>query len=74
MDLVKFDFDFKPNVVRFGKMISRRVFVCALLCVISFCNGVEEESAARLLISKHILNKYLVQDMDIVIKVSTVDL
>lgn len=38
----------------------------------AICNE-DEESGARLLISKQILNKYLVEDMDIVLRVNTHD-
>ena len=43
------------------------VFFIALASLV-FGNE-EEEAGARLLISKQILNKYLVEDMDIVVKV-----
>lgn len=52
-------------------MYSLKFVITAFVALLVSCSSLEdEESAARLLISKHILNKYLVQDMDIVIKVS----
>lgn len=42
------------------------LFIFTLCLASSF--GSEEDTGARLLISKQILNKYLVEDMDIVIK------
>jgi translocon-associated protein subunit beta len=49
-------------------------FLCILaLATLAACgNGNdEEETGARLLISKQILNKYLVEEMDIIVKVRT---
>jgi hypothetical protein len=46
------------------------LYFLALAILAACVNGnEEEETGARLLISKQILNKYLVEDMDIVVKV-----
>ena len=48
-------------------MKQRILFIAFLFVITAECN-VEENSAARLLISKQIFNKYVVQDMDIIVK------
>lgn len=40
----------------------------ALIGFLSVCAAAEDESSARLLVSKQILNKYLVEQSDIVVK------
>lgn len=47
-------------------MFKAVVVVFALALSFAYCN--EDESGARLLVSKQILNKYLVENMDIVVK------
>jgi translocon-associated protein subunit beta len=51
------------------KFLSIAVLVTLAICT---TGNEEEETAARLLVSKQILNKYLVEDMDIVVKVRAV--
>lgn len=45
------------------------IFLVGLFSIVK-CTGEEEYTGARLLVSKQILNKYLVEDMDILLKVS----
>lgn len=48
-------------------MLQKLVFVLFLTAITVNCNT-EEESGPRLLVSKQILNKYLVESMDIIVK------
>lgn len=59
--------NFVTNYFRM-KFLSITVLITMAVCVNA---NEEEETAARLLVSKQILNKYLVEDMDIVVKVRT---
>ncbi|XP_063241795.1 translocon-associated protein subunit beta [Bacillus rossius redtenbacheri] len=44
------------------------IFIICLGALVAVKSSEEEESSARLLISKQILNKFLVEDMDIIVK------
>lgn len=44
------------------------VKLCIVLLLGTLCHADEEETGAKLLVSKHVLNKYLVESMDLVVK------
>lgn len=48
--------------------MNKSVLCLVVLALIAGCRAEEEETAARLLVSKQILNKYLVEKNDVVIK------
>lgn len=48
-----------------------KLFFAVAFAILGFCNcNTDEDMGPRLLVSKQILNKYLVEDMDIVVKYS----
>ncbi|KRG07604.1 uncharacterized protein Dmoj_GI16699, isoform B [Drosophila mojavensis] len=54
------------NIVYFS-MFKKTIALCALFAVISVCVS-EDETRARLLVSKQILNKYLVEKSDLLVR------
>lgn len=59
------------DVDNFKTIVKMKTLALLLIAIFSFARGTGEDeyTGARLLVSKQILNKYLVEDMDILIKV-----
>lgn len=54
----------------FCRMYWLKLFLfVALVCTLSMCSQNADDQQARLLVSKQVLNKLLVQDSDILVKV-----
>lgn len=49
-------------------MLKKIVSIVAVLGLLMVCSASEDETSARLLISKQILNKYLIESRDILVK------
>lgn len=49
-------------------MMKKIVSIIAVLGLLMVCSATEDETSARLLISKQILNKYLIESRDILVK------
>lgn len=49
-------------------MLKKIISIVAVLGLLMVCSASEDETSARLLISKQILNKYLIESRDILVK------